>query len=148
MQTFLPYSSFGLSAASLDLKRLGKQRVENLQIMTTLLTGRKAWEHHPAVLMWRGYEECLLAYQYAMCQRWITNVTLKGKAYSDTCYEKTLSLFRELGEDRTYEEPPWLGREDVHISHQSKLISKDFHFYSPQFPEAPEGLEYVWPIQE
>lgn len=37
MQTFLPYSSFKDSAAVLDNRRLGKQRVENLQIMQVLL---------------------------------------------------------------------------------------------------------------
>lgn len=36
MQTFLPYSSFKRSAAVLDNKRLGKQRVETLQVMQGL----------------------------------------------------------------------------------------------------------------
>lgn len=36
MQTFLPYADFDASAASLDTQRLGKQRVENLQIMQAL----------------------------------------------------------------------------------------------------------------
>lgn len=37
MQTFLPYPNFVASARVLDNKRLGKQRVENLQIMQVLL---------------------------------------------------------------------------------------------------------------
>lgn len=37
LQTFLPYSDFEDSVASLDRQRLGKQRVETLQIMQTLL---------------------------------------------------------------------------------------------------------------
>lgn len=37
MQTFLPYPNFKASARVLDTKRLGKQRVENLQIMSALL---------------------------------------------------------------------------------------------------------------
>lgn len=36
MQTFLPYKSFEQSAACLDNKRLGKQRVEVLQILKAL----------------------------------------------------------------------------------------------------------------
>ncbi|MDQ1681515.1 MAG: hypothetical protein QOH99_56, partial [Frankiaceae bacterium] len=33
MQTFLPYADFGASARVLDDRRLGKQRVETLQIL-------------------------------------------------------------------------------------------------------------------
>ena len=33
MQTFLPYSSFTESAKILDWRRLGKQRVEGMQII-------------------------------------------------------------------------------------------------------------------
>ncbi len=40
LQTFLPYADFAASAAALDWRRLGKQRVENLQIMQTLLGER------------------------------------------------------------------------------------------------------------
>ena len=59
MQTFLPYKSFRKTALCLDNKRLGKQRVETLQILRAL-TGyynqSGAWLNHPAVKMWRGYE--------------------------------------------------------------------------------------------
>ena len=33
MQTFLPYADFAQSAKALDPKRLGKQRVETIQIV-------------------------------------------------------------------------------------------------------------------
>ncbi len=36
MQTFLPYPDFARSAAVLDPARLGKQRVETLQILRAL----------------------------------------------------------------------------------------------------------------
>ena len=36
MQTFLPYSNYPASARVLDNKRLGKQRVEVLQILKAL----------------------------------------------------------------------------------------------------------------
>lgn len=54
MQTFLPYSSFKDSARVLDRQRLGKQRVENMQIITALLDPDYGWQNHPAVNMWRG----------------------------------------------------------------------------------------------
>lgn len=39
MQTFLPFSDFKKSAESLDYRRLGKQRVECLQILAALADG-------------------------------------------------------------------------------------------------------------
>jgi len=36
MQTFLPYPDFERSARALDLKRLGKQRVECIQVLRGL----------------------------------------------------------------------------------------------------------------
>ncbi len=54
MQTFLPYPDFAESARVLDNKRLGKQRVEVLQILNVLTDStRKGWRNHPAVAMWR-----------------------------------------------------------------------------------------------
>src|SRR4051812_49870546 len=57
MQTFLPYAGFTASAEVLDPKRLGKQRVETLQVLRGLTLPTYGWRHHPAVKMWRGYEE-------------------------------------------------------------------------------------------
>ena len=38
MQTFLPYADFIASAEVLDQKRLGKQRVETIQVLRGLTT--------------------------------------------------------------------------------------------------------------
>ena len=65
MQTFLPYSDFERSAKTLDYKRLGKQRVEAYQILQALSDPNYGWQNHPAVKMWRGYEEALVAYYAA-----------------------------------------------------------------------------------
>ncbi len=58
MQTFLPYEDFTLSAQCLDYRRLGKQRVEALQIFNALTgastkDGReyRGWINHPATKM-------------------------------------------------------------------------------------------------
>lgn len=60
MQTFLPYSSFSKSASVLDNKRLGKQRVECLQILKALSDPAYGWQNHPAVKMWKGYTDRLV----------------------------------------------------------------------------------------
>lgn len=72
-----------LSLRCLDNKRLGKQRVEAFQIWNTLqflrlhpdgidpLTKRRrGWTNHPAVRMWRGFEDALAVYIVIACHVW------------------------------------------------------------------------------
>ncbi|MDD5651558.1 MAG: pyrimidine dimer DNA glycosylase/endonuclease V, partial [Candidatus Nanoarchaeia archaeon] len=63
MQTFLTDFNMKKNAENLDNKRLGKQRSEGLTIASILLdksNNKKGWRNHPAVKMWKGYEEFLL----------------------------------------------------------------------------------------
>ena len=141
MQTFLPSPSFKETASILDDRRLGKQRVETLQIMKTLITG-EGWKYHPAVLMWKGYEAALLDYQWAICYEWHI---MRG--FEDTCLRKTMDLFWRaayLNEDKA--SPYWMGNEAFHLSHQSNLLRKDPEWYGPHFPkDLPNDLPYFWP---
>lgn len=140
MQTFLPYADFEKTAASLDMKRLGKQRVETMQIVKSILTPeQRGWQNHPAVNMWRGYLGALLDYQAAICYEWVAN-----RGYKDTCLEKTEVLLQ--GQDVTNDYPDWLGDSKIHTSHQSNLVRKDPIFYRAVFPNVPNDLEYVWPV--
>lgn len=155
MQTFLPYPDFAQSAATLDRQRLGKQRVECLQIMKTLLVGA-GWQSHPAVKMWRGYELALLDYQLAMCDEWAV-----VREYEDTCADKTIELLQNLGPFGSYQTveeylagervpsmPPWLGDPALHESHRSRLMVKNFQHYGPLFAaDTRRDLPYVWPVQ-
>ena len=68
MQTFLPFADFAETARVLDGRRLGKQRVETLQILRALRVPGYGWRHHPAVGMWAGYEEALARYGLQMCE--------------------------------------------------------------------------------
>lgn len=142
MQTFLPSPSFEESASILDNKRLGKQRVETLQIMSALITGR-GWLKHPATRMWQGYELALLCYQDAICREWHIN-----RGYEDTCLRKTIDLFYRapyLTEDVC--EPFWLGNPEFHMAHESNLLRKDPEYYGPMFSkDLPDNLSYVWPV--
>lgn len=142
MQTFLPWPDFQQSAYFLDDKRLGKQRVETLQIMTALLEGR-GWVNHPATKMWRGYEWALLCYQKAVCEHWVNE-----RGFKDTCFDKTVALyFSHHSEVRWNTKMPfWLGNARFHLSHQSNLVRKDPAFYGRYFPGVPDNLPYVWPV--
>jgi hypothetical protein len=139
MQTFLPYADFETTARTLDQRRLGKQRVETLQIMTTLITGR-GWTHHPAVKMWEGFEFALMDYQTAICREWVDSF-----AFQDTCLDKTWAIFTEIKNVKS-DYPWWLGSNDIHRGYQSNLIRKDPVFYGRKFPEVPDDLPYVWPV--
>ena len=144
MQTFLPYAGFAASAAVLDRQRLGKQRVENLQIMKALVTG-KGWINHPATKMWRGHEPALYLYQFAVCKEWTDN-----RGYKDTCRAKTFGYLFSLiieNEDINYSMPAWLGDKAFHAAHRSNLLRKNPEWYGQFGWTEPDNLEYVWPIK-
>ncbi len=102
----------------------------------------KGWRSHPAVLMWKGYEPALLKYQQQICAVW----TERG--HRDTCYTKTRGLMERWYEGilPPYVDPPWLGDEQLHRSHQSNLVRKDPEVYGQYFPEVPDDEPYVWPL--
>ncbi|MGB9377730.1 MAG: MSMEG_6728 family protein [Mycobacteriales bacterium] len=150
MQTFLPYADFEASANALDLKRLGKQRVEVIQIVRALTWPKYGWAHHPAVLMWKGYEEALGTYGLTCCRVWV------GRGHDDTCAGTIATDLRAIGIEkfRTQPElaeagalPGWLGDEAFHLGHQSSLLRKDPGWYEPQFPGLSSDLPYVWPVR-
>lgn len=143
MQTFLPVPDFAESAAVLDRQRLGKQRVETLQILKALdkRTPDSGWSNHPAVKMWTGYPFLLVEYGLAICTEWIR------RGYRDSCYEKIYE-FKPHGlfvHYRDHPSPFWLGSWTFHRSHQSNLVRKDPAHYRQYFPDVPDNLDYVWP---
>ena len=134
----------------LDQRRLGKQRVEALQVLRGLTTQDYGWRHHPAVLMWRGYEEALGSYGVTVCRAWFV------RGFADTCELKLREELDRIGvaAPRPQPElaavgalPPWLGDPALHRSHQSSLLRKDPAHYRPLFPEVPDDLRYVWPVR-
>jgi hypothetical protein len=144
MQTFLPYADFYESAKVLDRQRLGKQRVEVLQILRCLRGIKTGWQNHPAVKMWKGYENCLALYGIRICTHW------KSRGYKDTCLEKIVDLTTHAP---VIEQPPWMGREDLHSSHRATLLYKNPVWYGqwgwkeePLFPDESGQLRYVWPV--
>lgn len=143
MQTFVPSSkSFRDSAKLLDNQRLGKQRVETLQIINTLLDPQFGWRSHPAVHMWSNHTAALCDYGEAMCDEWIS------RGYKDSL-KMQMQALRELslaaGSSR--EKPDWWGNQDLHVSHRSNLLRKDFEYYKKKFPDTPTDLEYIWPVK-
>lgn len=138
MQTFLPYKDFHKSAKVLDNKRLGKQRVEALQILQTLKKGdtAKGWKNHPAVKMWKGYENALIEYGIAICDEW------RNRGFKDTVREK---LWNQYPWHQVAPRPDWIGNRKFHSSHRSNLLRKDPVFYGRYNWSEPNDLPYVCP---
>ena len=141
----MPYADFSASAAVLDDKRLGKQRVETMQVLRALVfPSYKGWKNHPATRMWRGFTAALVAYGLAVCDEW----TRRGRADAGAA-----ALLEFTGGDRPDvrglraggQLPPWLGLEELHVSHRSALVRKLPEHYRRYFPDVPDDLPYVWP---
>ena len=129
MQTFVPYADVEKVANCLDYRRLGKQRVEAMQILHAI-ERKNGWSNHPIVKMWRGHERALKFYCNAMVREWVR----RG-------YKNTMKLYPIKGEV-TF--PSWWGNEELHSSHRAALLEKDNEHYSRfNWKETP-GINYVW----
>ena len=137
MQTFLPYPNFFKTVRCLDWKRLGKQRVEAYQlinILTDLNSTKKGWRHHPAALMWSGFEESLKLYCNCCISEWIS----RGYKNNMKQYEIDFSKLKF---------PCWFGNDQFHSTHRSNLLRKNFEYYSQFGWKESADLEYFWPVQ-
>lgn len=136
VNTFLPYADFQKTAKCLDYRRLGKQRCEARQILQTIQNpSSKGWQNHPAVNMWRGYEDALKLYFNVIVQEWI-----------DRGYRNNLPLF-EVDESKV-KMPWWMSKDDFHFSHQASLCRKKPEYYTDKFPNLPKKYTtqgYIWP---
>ena len=142
MQTFLPYPDFAKSAEVLDTRRLGKQRVEALQIFNALDGVRRGWSAHPAVLMWRGCEVALVDYAAAMCAEW------SRRGYSNAKMDDRLREMRLAVRGRRRVSPSWLGDARFHAAHRSNLLRKYPEHYRRFWPKLRDDLPYVWPTDK
>ena len=108
--------------------------MEAKQILTILQGNAKsnAWQNHPAVRMWRGYEDCLGNYYNCILEEWIK------RGYNNNMPYMPWRLNCKL--------PCWFGYEPFFASHRSNLLRKDPVFYGKYGWSEPNNLEYVWPL--
>ena len=142
MQTFLPYASFQLSAEVLDNQRLGKQRVEAMQIIKAItgqktLSGKsyKGWIHHPCSVMWKDYVPSLKHYHNVMIDEWVK------RGFKNTMLHYPDNEISELVIDLPY----WFGDKHFHLSHKSNLLRKNYDYYiCDSWKHIPSTMPYVW----
>jgi hypothetical protein len=117
----------------LDYRRLGKQRVEAMQILNALRGKTPGWRNHPAVLMWKGYEPALRLYLRRAILEW------KRRGYRNTMKLPRL--------DRcSARRPPWL-TDGIVRAHRSNLLRKDGEYYGKYGWNVPDDLPYQWPVR-
>jgi len=136
MQTFLPYSDFTDSVKCLDYKRLGKQRVEAMQTYNQITKGKGGYPYHPVNKMWQDYPDALAYYHNLCINEWI-----------ERGYKNTMEYLPIQIKDKHLERlklPHWLGNEQLHASHRSNLLRKDYAFYSQYGWQEPTNMPYIW----
>lgn len=139
MQTFLPYPDFWESAKCLDNQRLGKQRVECLQILNALKPETdtwgsrisRGWVNHPATKMWRGYEGALRYYMHCCITVW------EHRGFKNSIEKQHIPVVKN---------PPWIGDKAFHDSHKSNLLRKAPFWYGKFNWNVRDDLPYVWPV--
>ncbi len=136
MQTFLPFPDLSLSLSVLDSRRLGKQRIEARTILNILLhpEDKRGWRNHPAVRMWRGYEEALKLYYNLCLDEWIR------RGYRNNMPPAPL-------DQEALVWPWWLGRPEFHAAHRASLLRKDPAHYSRYGWDDDPALPYWWPTE-
>ena len=135
VNTFLPWPDMQRTAKSLDDKRLGKQRVEALQILRANLGLTVGWRNHPAAVMWRGHEGYLYMYTNAICMEW------RQRGFEDNVQARLQEIYAD--HDLQGWDPPWWWGDDViHKSHRSNLKRKDPVWYRFR---VRKDLPYQWP---
>ncbi len=130
MQTFLPSTDSKESAKMLDNKRLNKQILEGYQILNVLsgMSKGNGWKNHPAVLMWKGYEQGLWGY----IQDMIIEAKLRGIKTDKN--EENLNRLKERCWNNWGSVPPkfWSDNNKVMrivTTHKANLYKKDPEYY-------------------
>ena len=169
MQTFLPFANFADSARVLDNKRLGKQRVEGLQILNTLATGeftcpscsQPVTHFNPYKTGYHCYHcEAPLKrtawYNHPAALMWRKHENALMLYVEEICREWVRRGFKDSVAEKVQKFrkgnvcllPDWFGDEKFHLSHQSNLLRKYSDHYGQYFMGVPNDLPYVWPVRK
>lgn len=147
MQTFVPFADIDESAESLDNKRLNKQLLEGRQIYSILSSQRTTggWVNHPAVKMWRNYDNGLFAYLTGIANECVRRGIATEKNWNALYDMHQSNWHRGTGVIM----PPWWNDNRVHESHRNNLYVKDPDYYA-EFSSANkvsccDKCNYFWP---
>lgn len=153
MQTFLPSRDFSTAANMLDSKRLNKQILEGYQILKVLNNPdpRAGWRNHPAVKMWKGYENTLFIYIMAM----VKEARMRG-IKTDKNWDNLINLRVATIKNWGSGYPKWYQNSEtlnrIITTHRANLYKKDPEYYyefyiesiSPDNKPCCDSCQYFW----
>lgn len=137
VNTFVIDADPSVTAKALDDRRLGKQRVEAMQIIDALLDSEsksKGWVNHPATRSWTGYIDALKDYCNVMIKEWIKRGNNNNMALYDI-------------DSKEVKYPAWFSNKKVHYSHMARLLHKDPSYYKFDVPKEYLSYGYIWPYK-
>ena len=135
MITFLPYPDFMRSAKVLDNQRLGKQRVEAVQVVRIILAKDSKFKYHPLTIMWNPFLHALCNYGMVVCEEW------SDRGFVDHLWHEFYNAKQNVPLIR----PTWIGDNLLHSSHRSNLLRKNYSHYQKFGWTESIGLDYYWP---
>lgn len=145
----LPYSNYIKNTQVFSITDLQAQAALVLYLLDTLheVEDRKTIiETFPCECQdaWRGYETQLAWYGMLLADEVIKRAT-HGMSAGRYLYKRMEWHLATATSGRfTMERPPWFGKPEIHLSHQSVLIAMDPKHYKAKFPNIPTGLPLVW----
>lgn len=136
MITYLPYPDIEQSVLVLDNATLRKQMNDTMIIWRANNLHNFGWYNHPAVSMWRDYDDTLAYYGYRVSSEW------RGRGFTDSMLE----WFSDRCDPNAgVQFPPWFNDQRIAISHRAALLRKDLRYYKQFFPDVDQGTRMFWP---
>lgn len=149
VNTFLVIADYAVNATFLDSRRLGKQRVEAMQIINAIEKGSGGWVNHPVSRAWANHVPSLKQYYNCILDEWLK----RG-------YKNTMTYYTELGD---VVHPPWVSEPRIQYAMMAQLIQKNSDYYSvasltplispellthfKSFPLEYLDYGYIWPAK-
>lgn len=154
MKTFLTHIGYNKSLQQLDDHRLGAQRVDARKLLMILGGHSNGYEQHPSIQMWRGWELSLCMYGAAACYQW--RLVRNNECDLYAWFADQANWWQRNGISEKYAPfhdaqepfPPWCKDLDLMRSHRSNLIRMAPLYYSHKWPNTPENMPYLWPIND
>ncbi len=140
MQTFFCEWEPEACARVLDRLRLGKQRIEAIQVarILTETTDKRGWRGHPAVRMWRPWVPYLVhRYIPALLAEW------RARGYESPRCEAYLRELQTVV-PHAGPRPAWVTEPFIR-AHRAALIRKAPDHYGRLWPGVPAELPLIWP---
>jgi hypothetical protein len=145
MQTFWIDDDPRNTAKVLDWRRLGKQRVEVLQILRALAGETMGWRHHSLTRAWAGHVNALVVYGEAICLEWrqrcrkpCDREVCAGDCSRDSC----LSKIRAYANGGPVVWPGWVDDPLIRLAYRAKLLRKKPEHYGRLWPGVPADFEW------